>query len=58
MEKVLLLTENGFEDKELMYPYYRFQEAGFQVVVVGPKAKETYNGEHGLTSPLTCRLKT
>jgi len=49
MEKVLLLTENGFEDKELMYPYYRFQEAGYQVIVVGPKAKETYNGEHGLT---------
>jgi len=49
MEKVLLLTENGFEDRELMYPYYRFQEAGYQVIVVGPKAKETYNGEHGLT---------
>jgi protease I len=49
MEKVLLLAENGFEDKELMYPYYRFQEAGYQVVVVAPKAKETYNGEHGLT---------
>lgn len=43
------MTENGFEDRELMYPYYRFQEAGYQVVVVGPKAKETYNGEHGLT---------
>ena len=49
MEKVLLLAENGFEDRELMYPYYRFQEAGDQVVVVGAKAKETYNGEHGLT---------
>jgi len=49
MEKVLVLTENGFEDRELMYPYYRFQEAGYRVIVVGPKAKETYNGEHGLT---------
>jgi len=49
MKKVLLLTENGFEDRELMYPYYRFQEAGYQVVVVGPKAKETYNGEHGMS---------
>jgi protease I len=49
VEKILLLTENGFEDRELMYPYYRFQEAGYQVVVVGPKEKETYNGEHGLT---------
>jgi protease I len=49
MEKILLLTENGFEDRELMYPFYRFQEAGYQVVVVGPRAKEIYNGEHGLT---------
>lgn len=49
MEKVLILADNGFEDRELMYPYYRFQEAGYQVEVVGPKAKETYNGEHGLT---------
>lgn len=49
MKKVLLLTENGFEDRELMYPYYRFQEAGYQVAVVGPKAKETYNGEHGMS---------
>ena len=49
MEKVLLFVENGFEDRELMYPYYRFQEAGYKVDVVGPRAKVTYNGEHGLT---------
>ncbi len=49
MEKVLILAGNGFEDKELYYPYYRFQEAGYKVIVVAPKAKELYNGEHGLT---------
>ena len=49
MEKVLFFVENGFEDRELMYPYYRFQEAGYEVDVVGPKAKAAYNGEHGLT---------
>src|SRR4030065_1211416 len=49
MEKILLLTENGCEDREAMYPYYRFQEPGYNLLVVGPKAKETYNGEHGLT---------
>jgi protease I len=47
MKKVLVLVDNGFEDRELMYPYYRFQEAGYKDVV-GPKAKITYNGEHGL----------
>lgn len=49
MKKVLLFVENGFEDRELMYPYYRFQEAEYKVDVVGPRAKVTYNGEHGLT---------
>lgn len=49
MKKVLIVTEGEFEDLELMYPYYRFQEAGYQVVVVGPKAKETYKGEHGIS---------
>lgn len=49
MGKVLILVDRGFEDSELMYPYYRFQEAGYHVDVVGSKAKETYYGEHGLT---------
>ncbi len=49
MKKVLLFVENGFEDRELMYPYYRLQEAGYKVEVVGPKAKVTYRGEYGLT---------
>ncbi len=49
MEKVLIFAENGFEDRELMYPYYRFQEAGYKVDVVGPQAKTSYNGEYGLS---------
>ncbi len=48
MKRVLFFVENGFEDRELIYPYYRFQEAGYAVDVVGPKAKVTYNGEYGL----------
>ena len=49
MKRVLFFVENGFEDRELMYPYYRFQEAGYKVDIVGPEAKATYNGEYGLT---------
>jgi protease I len=49
MKKVLLFVHNGFEDRELMIPYYRFQEAGYKVDVVGSKADTTYNGEYGLT---------
>lgn len=44
----MVLAENGFEDSELIYPYYRFQEAGYQVDVVAPKANETYIGKHGV----------
>ena len=47
LEKVIIVVENGFEDIELLYPYYRFQEAGYKVEVVGPKAKETYLGKKG-----------
>jgi len=49
MEKVLIFVENGFEDRELRYPYYRVQEVGYKVDMVRPKAKATYNGEHGLS---------
>ena len=49
MKKILIFVENGFEDMELMYPFYRFQEAGYEVKVVGPKANVMFNGKHGLT---------
>ena len=48
MRKVLILIENGFEDSEFLYPYYRFQEEGFKVDVVGLKANETYVGKYGV----------
>ncbi len=42
------LIEDGFEDSEFLYPYYRLQEAGVAVTVVGPKAGATYRGKHGV----------
>jgi len=47
LRKVLIMVENDFEDPEFIYPYYRFQEEGYQVDIVGPKAKENYVGKHG-----------
>ncbi|MDQ1280914.1 MAG: protease [Thermoproteota archaeon] len=49
MEKILIFLENGVEDVEFIYPYYRFQEEGYEVVIAAPKAKEGYNGKHGLS---------
>lgn len=43
--KIAILVENYFEDVELLYPYYRLKEAGYEVDVVGPKAGEVYKGK-------------
>lgn len=44
--RVAVLAEDIYEDLELLYPLYRLQEAGAEVVVVGPEAK-TYTSKHG-----------
>lgn len=45
-KRVAILAENLYEDPELWYAYYRLQEAGAEVVIVGPEAK-TYQSKHG-----------
>ena len=47
MKKVLILAAEGFEDSELIYPYYRMQEAGFGVSIAGIGEK-TYKGKSGV----------
>lgn len=47
MAKVLILIENGFEDMEAMYPYYRLKEAGYSVDVAGPQKDAAYIGKYG-----------
>jgi protease I len=54
MAKALLMVENGFEDAEAVYPYYRLQEAGYAVDIVGPVKGKVYNGKYGY--PLTAGL--
>ncbi len=46
--KIILLLEDQFRDEEAVYPYYRFLEAGYEVVKVGPKKKVTYTGKFGM----------
>jgi protease I len=41
-----ILVERDFQDMEVMYPYYRFKEAGAAVLVIGVEAKE-YKGKFG-----------
>jgi protease I len=49
MKKGIVLLENGFQEAELLYPYYRLQEAGFEVDLIAETGGEVYTGEHGYT---------
>jgi protease I len=49
MKKILIFLENGVEDSEFIYPYYRFKEEGYEVVTVAPKAYTIYTGKRGVT---------
>lgn len=33
MKRAIILTWNGFQDQEVIYPYYRLKEAGFNVYI-------------------------
>jgi protease I len=39
MSKILILTGDGVESLELMYPYQRLLEAGYEVDIAAPSAK-------------------
>lgn len=46
--RIAILVEDLFEDLELFYPYYRLQEAGAEVTVLGT-GKGIYQGKKGLS---------
>ncbi|MDY6827531.1 MAG: type 1 glutamine amidotransferase domain-containing protein [Bacillota bacterium] len=45
-KKVAILLEQLYEDPEFWYPYYRLMEAGAQVLVIAPEARE-YKSKYG-----------
>lgn len=44
--RVAIMVEEGYEDLEFWYPYYRLREAGADVVVAAHEQKE-YKSKHG-----------
>jgi protease I len=48
MEKILIITDVDAEDLELLYPYYRMQEAGYEVVLAAETAGRELKGKHGV----------
>src|SRR3954452_22904897 len=46
-KKIAMLVATMYQEMEVWYPLYRFQEAGATVVTVGAKAGETYGSKLG-----------
>lgn len=52
MKRALIITGQGFQDQEVVYPYYRLLEDGFKVDIAA-KNKETLFGILGLKMEAT-----
>ena len=52
--KIAIFVDTSYQEMELWYPYYRFQEAGAQCVLVGAEAGKTYTSKLGY--PATAQL--
>ena len=56
MKKIAILIEDLFNERELIYPYYRLLEAGYEVHLVGPKRDAVYTSKSGLTEKVRMLL--
>lgn len=45
MKRVAILIENMFDEKELIYPYYRLKAAGYEVHLVGTEKDKIYTAK-------------
>jgi len=46
-KRIAILVDIMYQEMEVWYPYFRFQEAGAEVVVIGAKSGETYTSKLG-----------
>ena len=46
-KKIAIFVDNVYQEMEVWYPLYRFQEAGAEVVTIGAKAGVTYTSKLG-----------
>jgi protease I len=51
-KRIAILVDNFYQEMEVWYPLYRFQEAGAEIVTVGARANETYTSKLGY--PVKC----
>ncbi len=48
MKKIAILVADLYDDNELYYPYYRLQEEGYQVHLIGAVKGTSYKSKHGM----------
>ena len=53
MKKIAILIENLFDERELIYPYYRLLEEGYEVHLVGTEKNKVYTSKSNLTEKST-----
>jgi len=46
-KRIVVLVDQLYQELEVWYPYYRFKEAGADVVLAGPEAGATYPSKYG-----------
>ena len=52
-KKIAIFIEDMFNVFEFWYPYYRFKEAGAEVLVAGPATGVVHGGERGLPAEVS-----
>ena len=53
MKRIAILLENLFDERELIYPYYRLLEEGYEVHLVGTQKNVSYVSKSGLSETST-----
>lgn len=56
MKKVVIITAQGFQDEELIYPFYRLKEEGYEVDVATKDGNVVY-GKYGVPARTTISTK-
>jgi protease I len=53
MKKIAILVADFYDDFELYYPFYRLQEAGYEVHLIGAEKGVAYKSKHGMLATST-----